>query len=180
MKTINFITALSPRRHKELTRWYQLSTLLLIAILAAITITTGRQYLLFAALNKQVAQETATTFTTTMNNMHALKLQEQELEKKLASIAPFATPKNNPAHILDLIHKTMSGSSFIESVVLDKTTITMVVLCAQTAQAMEIISSLQKLPELEGLTLQSLQPQQHAEQSVVRVMMKATLQTGVA
>jgi len=176
MKSINFINALSAKHQKQLIRWYQTSILLFIAIMSGIIIITFKQYSLLSKLKKEEVKSMAesTEFDSIVSAKHALKQQELALKQKLETIGQFEKAEKNPATLLEALQKTVGDSAWIESITLEKTNLSLIILCSQNTQAMNIMNDLQKSPYLENLALLSLQPKPHDEHTFLRLTMKAT------
>lgn len=177
MKTINFINALSERHHKELNRWYQLSACLFIALITGIIIVTFKQYSVLSALKheQEKMHTTHNTFNAALEEKITLKKQENELNKKIETITQFSAHSDSLTSLLTSLSKVTNQAELIESITLEKNDLMLVVLVAQTQDALTIMKSLQQMPELGDVALLSLQPKQYAGQPVMRVTMKATL-----
>lgn len=180
MKSINFINTLSAKQHKKLIRWYQTSVALFIALMIGISIVTFRQYNLLGKLKKEQQKVLASSaeFDATMSAKHTLKQQEATLKQKIETIAQLTMPEKNPATLLSALQKAMGSTAWIESITLEKTNLSMMILCDHGTNAMNLMKDLQQLPSLEHLVLLSLQPKTHEEHTFLRINMKANWKQG--
>lgn len=175
MKSINFISTLSSKQHKQLIRWYQTSFLLIIALLISISIITFKQYHTLSRLKQEQLKNVATVamYDAALSAKQALKKEEILLKKKFETISQFTSDEKNAAAFLATLQKSIGESAWLESIILEKSRLSMVILCSNSAQVTQIMHDIQLSPYVENLSLLSLHPKEHEGKTYLRMTMRA-------
>lgn len=177
MKNINFIQSLPNKYKKSVTLWVRISLILSCILISAISVISINQLLELKILKDEQnkLRLSVASFNTVMQHKQTLKKQEETLKEQLYFINQIKHQTAYYAILIADIKKSLKNGSSLQSIILEPANIQVCIDCPQTQHASDIIGLLGKLPSIEGLHINSLQPKQHGAVTALRLNLRGAI-----